>query len=68
MRPRICRKGIRVNWLLNGEHAEEVVASAVTRSALLVDPFLRQLDRVLVGLLKRRTGLGLREDGLLPSA
>src|SRR5207245_5993873 len=49
-----CRAGP----LLEGEHAEEVVASAVRRSALLVDPFLRQFDRVLVGLLKRVPRLG----------
>ena len=55
-----CRAGP----LLEGEHAEEVVTSAVTRSALLVDPFLRQFDRVLVGLLKRRARFGAREYGL----
>src|SRR5437899_4828197 len=55
-----CRAGP----LLEGEHAEEVVTSAVTRSALLVDPFLRQFDRVLVGLLKRRARFVAREYGL----
>src|SRR5438552_18712631 len=55
-----CRAGP----LLEGEHAAEVVASAVTRAALLVDPFLRQFDRVLAGLLKRRARFGAREDGL----
>src|SRR5439155_10015633 len=37
-------------------------------SALLVDPLLRQLDRILVGLLKRRARFGPRRYGLLRSA
>src|SRR5438874_6489867 len=42
--------------------------AAGTLWALLVDPSLCQLDRVLVGLLKGRASLGAREYGLPRSA